>query len=154
MKPLPFKRIPTYSLPTRTLRRAFSITNSLNDLRWRASSQDFSVHRVRSQINLPRPRNRSMIDKHLPEKRRVSQRPGHMNQEEAACANTIDSHPAVEYWLPNIERSVYSFWLATATGRFYPDFVAELTGDRYLVVEYKGAHILDTADTKAKRTGR
>src|SRR3546814_18102771 len=45
-----------------------------------------------------------------------------------------------------------SFWLPTATGKFYPDFVAELEDGRRLVVEYKGAHIADSADTAEKRT--
>ncbi len=35
--------------------------------------------------------------------------------------------------------------------RFYPDFVAELTDGRILVVEYKGEHIADSADTREKR---
>ena len=33
------------------------------------------------------------------------------------------------------------FWLPTSSGRFYPDFVCELTDGRVLVVEYKGSHI-------------
>ncbi|MCG3189114.1 MAG: hypothetical protein LKCHEGNO_01382 [Burkholderiaceae bacterium] len=33
------------------------------------------------------------------------------------------------------------FWLPTSFGRFYPDFVCELTDGRILVVEYKGAQI-------------
>jgi type III restriction enzyme len=32
----------------------------------------------------------------------------------------------------------FSFWLPTASDRFYPDFVAELEDGRLLVVEYKG----------------
>jgi len=37
-------------------------------------------------------------------------------------------------------------------GRFYPDFVARLDDGRLLVVEYKGAHIAEGADTAEKRT--
>jgi type III restriction enzyme len=44
-----------------------------------------------------------------------------------------------------------AFWLPTASGKFYPDFVAELTDGRILVVEYKGAHLADAADTDEKR---
>ena len=42
-----------------------------------------------------------------------------------------------------------AYWLPTATGRTYPDFVAKLTDRRLLVVEYKGSHLL--ADATAKR---
>ena len=76
----------------------------------------------------------------------------HMNDEEAECAATIDSVPEVEYWVRNLERDRFSFWLPTPTDKFYPDFVALLKDGRYLVVEYKGQHFLDTADTKEKKT--
>ena len=33
--------------------------------------------------------------------------------------------------------------LVTSRGRFFPDFVAELTDGRIAVVEYKGAHLLN-----------
>lgn len=52
----------------------------------------------------------------------------------------------------NLERQPESsFWLPTLTDRFYPDFVAQLTDGRRLVVEYKGAHLYDNADSKEKR---
>lgn len=41
--------------------------------------------------------------------------------------------------------------MPTASGRFYPDFAAELKDGRILVVEYKGAHLIDAADTDEKR---
>ncbi len=56
------------------------------------------------------------------------------------------------YWLRNVARHPKSFWLPTATGRFYPDFVARLEDDRLLVVEYKGEHIAEGSDTAEKRT--
>lgn len=40
----------------------------------------------------------------------------------------------------------------TATDKFYPDFVAQMEDGKLLVVEYKGAHIADGADTAEKRT--
>jgi type III restriction enzyme len=46
---------------------------------------------------------------------------------------------------------VNSFWLPTATDKFYPDFVGETDDGRVLVVEYKGAHIADSVDTAEKR---
>ncbi|KPK65113.1 MAG: hypothetical protein AMK73_03870 [Planctomycetes bacterium SM23_32] len=52
----------------------------------------------------------------------------------------------------NLERRPdHSFWLPTSTDRFYPDFVAKLRDGRYLVVEYKGAHIWSNADSREKR---
>jgi type III restriction enzyme len=50
----------------------------------------------------------------------------------------------------NLERGDYSFWLATSTDKFYPDFVALLNNGRILIVEYKGGHIAETPDTKEK----
>lgn len=72
--------------------------------------------------------------------------------EEVQCAQIIDSLPEVTYWIRNVARHPDSFWLPTATGKFYPDFVAQLSDSRLLVVEYKGAHIADGMDTAEKRT--
>ncbi len=72
--------------------------------------------------------------------------------EEVRCAQTIDGLPEVRYWIRNVARHSASFWLPTASGRFYPDFVALLKDDRLLVVEYKGAHIAEGTDTVEKRT--
>ncbi len=72
--------------------------------------------------------------------------------EEFQCAQAIDSLPDVEYWLRNVARHPKSFWLPTATDKFYPDFVVLLKDGRLLVVEYKGAHIAEGSDTAEKRT--
>ncbi len=72
--------------------------------------------------------------------------------EEFRCAQAIDSLPSVKHWIRNVARHPNSFWLPTTSDKFYPDFVAELGDGRYLVVEYKGAHIVDNADTAEKRT--
>ena len=57
--------------------------------------------------------------------------------EEVRCAQVIDSLPQVTYWIRNVARHPESFWLPTATDKFYPDFVARLADGRLLVVEYK-----------------
>jgi hypothetical protein len=44
--------------------------------------------------------------------------------------------PEVKFWVRNLERR--DFWLPLANRKFYPDFVAELTDGRRLVVEHKG----------------
>jgi type III restriction enzyme len=72
--------------------------------------------------------------------------------EEFRCAVAIDAHPKVKHWVRNIERQeTYSFWLPTATDYFYPDFVAELTDGRVLVVEYKGEPYKTNDDSKEKK---
>jgi type III restriction enzyme len=76
--------------------------------------------------------------------------PADMNQEEAQCAAFIDSLPEVEFWVRNLERDQYAFWLQTSTDKFYPDFVAKLKDGRFLAVEYKGGHLETSADTEEK----
>ena len=71
--------------------------------------------------------------------------------EEIQCAQTLDGLPEVKFWVRNVSRHRASFWLPTATDRFYPDFVAQLEDGRLLVVEYKGGHIADSSDTAEKR---
>lgn len=77
---------------------------------------------------------------------------GAENGEEFQCAQAIDSVPGLKFWIRNVARHPNSFWLPTATDKFYPDFVAQLEDGRLLVVEYKGAHIADGPDTTEKRT--
>ena len=72
--------------------------------------------------------------------------------EEEQCARVIDSLPGLKYWIRNVARDPASFWLPTAAGKFYPDFIAQLEDGRQLVIEYKGAHIADGSDTTEKRT--
>ena len=72
--------------------------------------------------------------------------------EEFECAEYIDQLEDVEYWVRNLERRPnQSFWLQTATDRFYPDFVCKLKDGRILVIEYKGAHLYSTKDSEEKR---
>lgn len=71
--------------------------------------------------------------------------------EEVQCAQALDSLPAVRFWVRNVARHPASFWLPTATDRYYPDFIAKLHDKRLLVVEYKGAHIAESSDTAEKR---
>lgn len=75
-----------------------------------------------------------------------------IDAEETVCAIEIDSLPEVKYWVRNLERQpASSFWLPTATDRFYPDFVAELTDGRLFVIEYKGAQLYNNDDSREKR---
>lgn len=75
-----------------------------------------------------------------------------MNDEELECAKALDRLPEIKYWVRNIARQPdSSFWLPTSTDNFYPDFVAELNDGRILVLEYKGSHMEDSADTLEKQ---
>ncbi len=70
--------------------------------------------------------------------------------EEYLCAQAIENCAKVKRWVRNIEKNKYSFRLPLASGYFYPDFVAELTDGRILVVEYKGADRATNADSREK----
>lgn len=76
---------------------------------------------------------------------------GNELKEEFKCACWLDAHAKVKYWFRNLDRRRTSFRLQTSTDFFYPDFVCMLEDGRVLVVEYKGAHIYDNADSKEKR---
>jgi type III restriction enzyme len=71
--------------------------------------------------------------------------------EEFQCAMALESNAGVKHWLRNIPKHPASFRLPLSQGWTYPDFVAELTDGRFLVVEYKGAHLLNDPDTKEKK---
>jgi type III restriction enzyme len=73
--------------------------------------------------------------------------------EEFQCAQALDSLPQVKFWIRNVARDPQSFWLPTASDKFYPDFVAELNDGRLFVVEYKGALLAGAGidDTNEKR---
>ena len=71
--------------------------------------------------------------------------------EEFRCALAIDAYPKVKHWVRNIDQQPQtSFWLPTSSDYFYPDFVAELTNGRVLVVECKGEPYKTNDDSKEK----
>lgn len=71
--------------------------------------------------------------------------------EEYLCAEAIDINPDVKRWIRNIERSDDAFWLPLAEGRFFPDFILELSNGKILVVEYKGEALYSNSDSQQKR---
>jgi len=76
---------------------------------------------------------------------------GDMNKEEALCAQILDGHERIKFWLRNLERqSNHAFNFPTSSDLFYPDFVAQLDDGRILIVEYKGEHLKTNDDTKEK----
>ena len=72
--------------------------------------------------------------------------------EEFECAEFIANQLAgVDWWVRNVERKSNSFWLQTASDRFYPDFLVQMTGGPLLAVEYKGAHLANNGDSREKQ---
>jgi type III restriction enzyme len=72
--------------------------------------------------------------------------------EEFECACAIAALKEVKQWVRNLAiQPLTSFWLPTASDRFYPDFVAELHDGRILVIEYKGEVYKSNDDSREKR---
>ena len=72
--------------------------------------------------------------------------------EEFNCAEYIANQlVGVDWWIRNVEKKPHSFWLQTASDKFYPDFVVKMQNGLTLVVEYKGAHIADGRDSDEKK---
>ncbi|MCC7085486.1 MAG: hypothetical protein IT427_10810 [Pirellulales bacterium] len=63
-------------------------------------------------------------------------------EDEPDCAYKIDNHPNVKRWIRNLDHeSAGGFSLPLSPGRFFLDFLAELTDGRIAIVEYKGPHL-------------
>lgn len=72
--------------------------------------------------------------------------------EEFECAEYIANQlPGVAWWIRNVERKATSFWLQTASDRFYPDFLIGLENGGIIAAEYKGSHLADSADSREKK---
>lgn len=66
-------------------------------------------------------------------------------------ANQLDG---VEWWLRNVERKPTSFWLQTASDRFYPDFLLKLENGPLVAIEYKGQHLSIKKDDDSREKKR
>lgn len=74
------------------------------------------------------------------------------NGEEFECAEFIANQlDGIEWWVRNVEKKPTSFWLQTASDKFYPDFIVKMKSGVILAVEYKGSHIADGSDSKEKK---
>lgn len=72
--------------------------------------------------------------------------------EEFECAEFIANQlEGVEWWVRNTDRKPTSFWLQTASDRFYPDFIVKLKSGLILVVEYKGKHLSEWSESREKK---
>lgn len=73
------------------------------------------------------------------------------SSEEIFCAQLIDANQKVETWIRNVDSEpLYSFWLPTYKGKFYPDFVVKLNDGTYAAIEYKGEVYKTNDDSKEK----
>ena len=72
------------------------------------------------------------------------------SKEEYLCACELEKWAArgrIDFWVRNLVRKpCSSFFLQTAEGRFYPDFICRLPDKTILVVEYKGAMLYQAAN--------
>ena len=72
------------------------------------------------------------------------------SDEEENCAIALDGMTEIRHWIRNVPRKPNSFSLPRSwNNSFYPDFVAEMSNGKILVVEYKGAD--RWADSKLDR---
>lgn len=72
--------------------------------------------------------------------------------EEFDCAEYIANQlPGVDWWVRNVEKKPHSFWLQTASDKFYPDFIVKMQSGLTLAIEYKGSHIADGRDSNEKK---
>ncbi len=72
--------------------------------------------------------------------------------EEFKCAEFIANQlEGVSWWIRNVEKKPNSFWLQTASDRFYPDFIVRMESGTTLAIEYKGSHISTSDDSKEKK---
>ncbi len=70
--------------------------------------------------------------------------------DEFDCAVHIDRMPETRAWVRNTSKQPHSFWLQTASDKFYPDFLVLLQDGRYLAVEFKGEPYITNDDSKEK----
>ena len=75
-----------------------------------------------------------------------------MNGEEAECAARINSHPNVLRWIRNTEHETQGgFWLPKSPGKYFPDFLVELTNGTIVIVEYKMGKMANDPEERHKR---
>jgi type III restriction enzyme len=75
-----------------------------------------------------------------------------MNRDEQDCAAEIDRHRAVKRWVRNPEHETQGgFCLPKSPGKFFPDFIVELTNGGIAIVEYKNATLNQAAEEQHKK---
>jgi len=83
------------------------------------------------------------FDKHLYEKA------GKMNQEELDFAGKLNILENIYWWFRNPEMSGF-YIQGWKRQKFYPDFIAKTKNENYIVIEYKGEHLIGLEDSDYK----
>lgn len=84
------------------------------------------------------------FDKHLFEKA------GKMNKEEQDFAEKLNALPNILWWFRNPEMTGF-YIQGWEKQKFYPDFIVKTKNENYVVLEYKGAHLLGSDDSEYKK---
>jgi hypothetical protein len=86
------------------------------------------------------------FDKHLYEKA------GILNSEERKLALNIDGLDNISWWYRMTEKKPESLFLqGWNKNKFYPDFIIKTKKGNYILIEYKGEHLVTNDDTKYKK---
>ena len=83
------------------------------------------------------------FDKHLYEK------VGKMNKEEFDFAGKLNALENIYWWFRNPEMSGF-YIQGWKKQKFYPDFIAKTKNGNYIVIEYKGEHLIGSEDSDYK----
>lgn len=85
------------------------------------------------------------FDKHLYEK------VGKMNQEELDFSHKLDDLENIQWWFRNPEMSGF-YIQGWKRYKFYPDFIAKTKKGNYIILEYKGEHLIGSEDSDYKES--
>lgn len=83
------------------------------------------------------------FDKHL------YQKAGKMNQEELDLAGKLNTLESIYWWFRNPEMSGF-YIQGWKKQKFYPDFIVKTKSGNYIVLEYKGEHLMGSEDSDYK----
>lgn len=83
------------------------------------------------------------FDKHLYEKA------GKMNKEELELAGRINALENLRWWFRNPETGGF-YIQGWKKQKFYPDFIVKTKNGNYIVIEYKGEHLIGSEDSNYK----
>jgi len=83
------------------------------------------------------------FDKHLYEKA------GKMNQEELDFVGKLNTLENIYWWFRNPEMSGF-YIQGWKKQKFYPDFIVKTKSENYIILEYKGEHLMGSEDSDYK----
>lgn len=81
--------------------------------------------------------------------RHLYEKAGKMNDEELDFAQKLDDFENVHWWFRNPEMSGF-YVQGWKRYKFYPDFIAKTKKGNYIILEYKGEHLVGSEDSDYK----